>query len=166
MCHLRNTLCRPVAVVAAILLASVMETVVGDEKADRLYAKQQLIHMRDIERRLSVTHKDRAEEMWYVLVYCDQAAQAEFVPRNPEARVGYWNYEVQRDLKYQIVKGRKAAAIAVEKFLTTTSETARRIDPAAYDNLTRWEKTWDFRAFRSAKEADAFYQHHKGVPKP
>ena len=110
------------------------------------------------------------EEMWYVLAFSDHSVKSQFSSyrslgdgSNPD---GHLTIVIKRNATYELVKGRTAAVAAVSEFISKASAaTANNLDPAAADYMSRLQKDWAFRAFRSAKEAETVYVYHSGSPK-
>ena len=152
----RHQLARRILTLAMLFMAAT-NVPAAENGFDKRFEAQKRNALRELERRLTTRNGAGDEETWYVLAFHDQAAQAEFRRYSPTARSGYWNYDVKRSNTIKKVQGRKAAAEAVFQFLIQSSQSLHDLPPSAFDNLVRWQKAWDYRAFRSAKEAQAFY---------
>lgn len=162
MRHSRIFNMRPLTVVFAMLIVTTAGTATCSEKADKPFEVQQQKDFRTLESKLFAKSGAKPEDTWYVLAFCDEAVQAEFVPpTRPGYSSGYWSFDTKRDVKYQIVKGRKAAAEAVYRFLMQSSASADKLRPTVFNNVSRWQKNWRFRAFASQKAAQALYDYHK-----
>lgn len=169
MLHTRIHKVRKLTLLVAILLVATAETAAGGEKHDKQFESRQRNGMRALEQRLTIRPAANVEDVWYVLAFSDHSVKSEFSSYRSsgyyEKPDGLWTIEIKREATYQVVKGRKAAAAAVYEFMSTASASANNMDPAVVHDVSRLQKDWDFRAFRSAREADACYRYHKGPSK-
>ena len=157
----RRRMIRELLSVTTILLTVATWLPASDNALEKKFEARKRTAMKELERRLTTRNGAGDADTWYVLAFHDQAAQAEFRRFNPTERSGYWNYDVKRNTSTKKVRGRTAAAEAVYQFLVRSSESMSDLPPSAFDHMTRWEKAWDYRSFRSAKEAEAFYLNHR-----
>ena len=170
MRHIRILDVRRLTILFAILLVTTAGMATGGERQDKLFKARQRNAMKQIQQRLTIKPVANVEEMWYVLAFSDHSVKSQFSSDrhsddydNPQ---GSWTMQIRREATYGLVKGRKAATTAVYEFTSKVSESANNLDPAAVDYVSRLKKDWDFRAFRSAKEAEAFYVYHNGSASP
>lgn len=144
------------AMAIVILVATVAQGKenVLDKRAE--VAKQNAL--KQIERRLATKGGGLDQETWYVILFQDQAARAENYYTSPYTGRRLWAGNAKRANHCVKVKGRIAAADKVYQFLSQSPQALQKLPPTAYDNVVRWNKSWDFRAFRSGTEAEAHYQ--------
>ncbi len=162
MRHSRSFNMHPLTVVFAMLVITTAETATCGDKPDKPFEVKQQRDLSALESKLKAKAGAKPEDTWYVLAFCDEARQAEFVPpTRPGYYSGYWSFDVECDVKYQIVKGRKAAAEAIYRFLMQSSASANKLRPTVFNNVSGWQKNWRFRAFASQKAAQALYDYHK-----
>ena len=153
-------------VLVAMFLTTTGGITAGGEKHDKQFESRQRNAMRALERSLTIRPAANVEEVWYVLALSDHSVTSEFSSYRSsgyyEKPDGHWTIEIKREATYRLVKGRKAAADAVYEFMSKASASANNLDPAVADDVSRLQKDWAFRAFRSVREAEACYLYHKG----
>lgn len=132
-----------------------------DQRFER--ARQNAI--KQIEKRLATSGGGRDEDTWYVLVFVDRAARAENHYNSPYSGFRYWSGTAADASSCVKVLSRTAAAERILAFLNQAPEAPQKLRPTAYANVVRLNKHWDFRAFRSAGEAEAFYKSVKAPSK-
>lgn len=150
MSHPGSLVARQLTMILARLVFTVAGTALGGEESDKQFEILKQKDVRTLERDLNSRVGACPEDTWYVLAFCDAAYQAEFAPlTNTGSYRGYWRFGAESDVKYQLVRGRKAAAEAVYGFLIRTSASANKLCPGVFNNASRWQKGWRLKAFAS-----------------